>query len=205
MNKTKQKIIDKSLALFNDNGFSNISQRTISDHLKISPGNLTYHFKKKDDILEYLYFEMVAELNKVFGEFEEHGKSVENTVRIFKILLNTRYKYRFVFLEFVNLTRTNPKIAKDYRALSKQRTEDMKKLFKGFESKDIISKGAAKAGFKEAFERASKVWEMYLPYTVLKEGKLTSKTYIKQLNAFFDELEPFFTKKGKTSLTECLG
>ena len=51
MKNTKQEIINVSLELFNEYGYSAVTMRQIAEKLNISVGNLTYHFKKKDDIL----------------------------------------------------------------------------------------------------------------------------------------------------------
>ena len=62
---TKQKILSQSLHLFNSHGVSNVSLRMIADQSGISVGNLQYHFKKREDIIEALYFQLVENLNKL--------------------------------------------------------------------------------------------------------------------------------------------
>ena len=48
---TYQRIIESALVLFNEEGERNISTNHISAHLGISPGNLYYHFRNKDEII----------------------------------------------------------------------------------------------------------------------------------------------------------
>lgn len=45
-NNLRDKILETSIELFNKNGYAYVTLRDISDALNISPGNLTYHFKK---------------------------------------------------------------------------------------------------------------------------------------------------------------
>ncbi|HEZ1210051.1 TPA: TetR/AcrR family transcriptional regulator, partial [Neisseria meningitidis] len=52
---TYTRIIDASLALFNEEGERNISTNHIAAHLGISPGNLYYHFRNKDEIIVQLF------------------------------------------------------------------------------------------------------------------------------------------------------
>lgn len=56
---TKQKILQQALQLFNENGLSNVSLREISEAMDISVGNLQYHFKKREDIVEGLFDEFL--------------------------------------------------------------------------------------------------------------------------------------------------
>ncbi|MFT4104131.1 MAG: helix-turn-helix domain-containing protein [Lacrimispora sp.] len=49
---TYEAIITAARKLFIENGYDNVSMRDVAAELSISVGNLTYHFKKKEDLLE---------------------------------------------------------------------------------------------------------------------------------------------------------
>jgi len=51
---TRQEILEAARTLFNQYGYNGVSLRDIADAVGISKGNLTYHFSKKEDIIEGL-------------------------------------------------------------------------------------------------------------------------------------------------------
>lgn len=81
---TRREILETAKKLFNEHGYNSVSTRDISNAVGISKGNLTYHFKKKEDIVEALVEEMhsghkkpevpstLAELNLMFLQKQSH-------------------------------------------------------------------------------------------------------------------------------------
>ncbi|HHT17748.1 MAG TPA: TetR/AcrR family transcriptional regulator [Papillibacter sp.] len=51
---TRQEILNAARTLFNQYGYNGVSLRDIAEAVGISKGNLTYHFSKKEDIIESL-------------------------------------------------------------------------------------------------------------------------------------------------------
>jgi len=51
MKKTQQKIVKTAIQLFNKNGVANVRVQDIAITANISPGNLTYHYKTKKDLM----------------------------------------------------------------------------------------------------------------------------------------------------------
>lgn len=73
----KKQIIEKAIELFNEKGYESVTMRDISGALQISVGNLTYHFKKKDDILYAIMIE----------QYNDHKIETTLPTYLFKILI----------------------------------------------------------------------------------------------------------------------
>ncbi len=112
---TRNRIIQTSIALFNEFGYENVSMRDIAEHLKMSPGNLTYHFKKKNDIL----YEIIQILD---SEHKNQHYAAEVSLAEFNSVImnviNHQKKYAFYYRNMIELRSKYPWISKlqaDYK------------------------------------------------------------------------------------------
>ncbi|QQO07853.1 TetR/AcrR family transcriptional regulator [Breznakiella homolactica] len=85
MGDTRRDILDTAKKLFNQRGYNNVSTRDIAGALGISKGNLTYHFKKKEDIIEAIVAESPGTTGtkapETLGELNEYFRDIQRTVR----------------------------------------------------------------------------------------------------------------------------
>ena len=64
---TREKILDTALTLFNNEGTSAVSTNHIAEAAGISPGNLYYHFRNKEEIIRGLFERLFAANDKAFN------------------------------------------------------------------------------------------------------------------------------------------
>ena len=57
----KLKILQTSLDLFNEKDLKSITTNLIAKKAGVSPGNLYYHFKDKEEIVRTLFLQMIEE------------------------------------------------------------------------------------------------------------------------------------------------
>jgi AcrR family transcriptional regulator len=77
--KTRDRILVTSLLLFNEEGEPNVTTVDISNEMDISPGNLYYHFKGKEAIIEALFNRFEVELSDILRAPLEKALSVEDS------------------------------------------------------------------------------------------------------------------------------
>ena len=110
---TKSKIIVGAIELYNKHGFSNVSFLKIAESLSLSPGNVTYHFPKKDDLMSAIYLYFQEELLKSLPlEVTEITLSSlhDQMAGFFKLQNNLKFFYS----DLVDIVRGYPKIAEQH-------------------------------------------------------------------------------------------
>ncbi|VAW08376.1 Transcriptional regulator, AcrR family, partial [hydrothermal vent metagenome] len=76
--KTREKILRTALALFNAEGEAQVSTVDIAAVMEISPGNLYYHFRGKEAIIEALFDDFEREIRQVLSAPIQHPLAIED-------------------------------------------------------------------------------------------------------------------------------
>jgi AcrR family transcriptional regulator len=110
---TKQRIVLHSISLFNRSGIQGVPIERICSDLKISPGNLTYYFPRKDDLIR----EAVEVLKEHMREALERPVQVnspkdgaEYLIRLFR----TFWDFRFYFNSIAFLLTEDSELRAEY-------------------------------------------------------------------------------------------
>lgn len=128
--KTRDKILVISLMLFNQEGEQNITTVDIANELDISPGNLYYHFKGKESIIEALYVKYDSELSSLLVQSLEKTLSVEDHWFFLYVLFEEVYKFRFFYLNAANILLKYPEIERRFRRLLALKIQTIESLCK---------------------------------------------------------------------------
>ena len=93
---TYSRIVEASLMLFNEEGERHISTNHIAAHLGISPGNLYYHFRNKDEIIVQLFKRYSEDLLQYLRRVVL-PKNVCDAIRYMAGIYDVMWRYRFLF------------------------------------------------------------------------------------------------------------
>lgn len=115
--KTKDKIVSSSLALFNEHGERNITTNHIASFLNISPGNLYYHFRNKEDIIRSIFDEYENYLNTIVQPYQHQAVNVELLMGYFDAMFDTLWRYRFIYANLVDLLSRDSALKNKYQTV----------------------------------------------------------------------------------------
>lgn len=196
MNKTKHKILAESLKLFNSLGTSNVSLRAISDEIGISVGNLQYHFKKREDIIEALYFRLVEKIDSVI--FVPTSNLLKSFLKISEEIFTILYEYHFFLLDFVAITRTNQKIKHHYSKLSKRREGEFLLIADIFIKNGLFREESLKNEYRNLFKRIEVISNFWFSSSLI-QAEILSRDSIQEYSLHVGQsLYPYLTNKAKS-------
>jgi len=116
--KTKDKIIATAIDLFNIHGTKAISTNHIAKEMGISPGNLYYHFRSKNDIIRSISDNFSNELGSALKiQLDTISDFSSNLTSLFNRFFKIQQSYQFLFLEGVHLTKQDSKLLDNYTNL----------------------------------------------------------------------------------------
>lgn len=100
--ETKDRIIQSAIKLFNQEGTKAVTTNHIAAASGISPGNLYYHFRNKEEIIRAIFARIVefTEAGSSYGTGFNVQPSIENMEAVFKRVFILHWEYRFLYREF---------------------------------------------------------------------------------------------------------
>ena len=132
--KTAEKILLISLDLFNSQGERHTTSVDIANELDISPGNLYYHYKGKDDIINALVDSYISKINDVPQSTENH----EDFYKYLFYCLETMHLFRFLFQNIAEISNQYPAITSKLQRLAKFQRQHLRNSLSELQNKGIL-------------------------------------------------------------------
>ena len=131
-NKTKDRILQISLQLFNERGERLVTTNHIAAELGISPSNLYYHFRNKQEIIKELAQQSQAETLEMLALPTDRPLNANDKIRYFQVLSNQLWAYRFIHRDVYHLVENNEDFRKVYPRFAGQVMQQGQKIYRAF-------------------------------------------------------------------------
>ena len=199
---TKTKIKNSAIHLFNTQETLSVTTNHIAKEAGISPGNLYYHYKNKEEIVTDLYLDLSKRFEEI-NSFENILLS-SNPIKVlddtFELMGEIFYEYRFLLRDSMVLIALYPSFKENFVRNQEKRIKQIESLLQFLLKENIIQ-------YEENInlERRAKMhwfitayWQSFASST----GNV-SKESIKEAKEIFFEfmIYPFLTQKGKEMLS----
>ncbi len=140
--RTRERILETSLALFNERGEPNVTTNHIADELDISPGNLYYHFRNKDDIIEQLFALFEEKLDRALIVPEDRLPGLEDIWLQMHLVYECIWEYRFLYRDLVDILSRNRKLRLHFGRILKRGSENATEVLRGLVQAEVMRASA---------------------------------------------------------------
>ena len=171
--RTRERILETALLLFNQLGEPHITTADIADEMEISPGNLYYHFRNKDEIIAELFAGFEHRLDGLLAIPEGREAGVEDLWFMLHLLFEAMWDHRFLFRDLDEILSRNRKIAARFAVIMRRGTRTVIELCRG-----MVASGAMEASDAEIAalaENVALVITYWISYQKISGGARTAE------------------------------
>ena len=190
--KTRDRILHTSLALFNEEGEANTTTIDIANEMDISPGNLYYHFKGKDQIIAELFLQYEHALSITLSApieqplSADRGSAEDNWYYLY-VVMEEMYQYRFLYHNLSNILQRYPDIKRAFKRLIKLKRSALYAICQTLVQQEVIdARDAQLLGLADNMTVNLTFWFSYedllhdkrLPQVTIHQGVLQLLTMV---------------------------
>jgi AcrR family transcriptional regulator len=141
--RTRERILETSLALFNLRGEPNVTTNHIADEMEISPGNLYYHFRNKDDIIEQLFARYEERMDTALVSPEGRLRDLEDIWLQLHLVFECIWEYRFLYRDVVDILSRNRRLRLRFARILRRAAENATTGMRGLVQAGVMRASAA--------------------------------------------------------------
>ena len=142
--RTVERILAASLKLFNAEGEANVTTGMIADALNMSPGNLYYHFRNKEQIVEALFRRFEARMDVDPRPPADAARAIEDLWLYLHLALEAIWEYRFVYRNLDDLLARNRRLRDVFNRIVDRKLAAFEAL-----CRNLVASGAMRAAPEE--------------------------------------------------------
>ena len=122
---TRDRIIETAISLFNDSGTKRVSTNHIAQGAGISPGNLYYHFRNKEDIIRAILELMYVEGKEEYIRIQERRgpATLEGMEESFALIQRINLRFRFLKRELTALVMDDVVMREQFKKVNQSHLE----------------------------------------------------------------------------------
>lgn len=192
--KTRDRILKTALELFNEEGEAQTSTVEIAATLGISPGNLYYHFKGKEVIIEALFDDFETEITQVLSAPISKPLALEDNWVFVYILFEEIYDFKFFYQNMASILERCPALRSKFSRILALKERTVTAVLSALEGAGFI---AFRHGEKSALaERICAHLTFWLQFYALRYNSKSQKNLIHDgVYTALVQVTPYLTEK----------
>jgi AcrR family transcriptional regulator len=136
--RTRERIVESALRLFNDFGEPNVATTVIAADLGISPGNLYYHFHTKEEIVCALFEDYEREIEHLLSPPSRRPATAEDIWFFLHLVFEIIWKYRFFYRDINDLLTRNRLVETHFQRILAHKVQTGKAICEGLAASGML-------------------------------------------------------------------
>ncbi len=198
MSETKSKIVTVAEQLFFEYGIAGTRLQQIADAAGISVGNLAYHFKNKEAIVETVYENLFTELSGILSEYMIY-QQLSGFDKQFAAMYRFYEHQKFVFNNSWEIERNFPAIQQDWLSFINKIQLQFKKRIDYNIQNGYFKNEPYKGAYDQMCQTLMLTMACWIPQQILRGKPVKVELYKR---ALWSILYPIFTEKGTKEFEE---
>lgn len=198
---TKQKIINATIQLFNEHGLANVRLQQIAQESGISVGNLAYHFRNKEAIVEAVVDKLEEEVSDILSNYRRYPNLMD-----FDVQLNKYFSfiadYPFYFLDLLEIERTFPEIHTNRQHHTAKMIHQFRKRFDFNEQRGIVKEEPRDGIYDSIANTILTTITFYTPQNMIRGNGQIHESSFKE--SIWNQIYPYFTKEGMAEFEQLI-
>ena len=124
--------------MFNAQGEPNVTTNHIADELEISPGNLYYHFRNKDDIIEHLFARFEERMDAALVAPQGRLPGLEDIWLQLHLVFESIWDYRFLYRDLVEILSRNRRLRMRFARILRRADEQAHTVMRGLSQAGVM-------------------------------------------------------------------
>ncbi|MDZ7901739.1 MAG: TetR/AcrR family transcriptional regulator [Rheinheimera sp.] len=162
--RTKDKILQASTELFNQQGERQVTTNHIAAHLGISPGNLYYHFRNKEDIVRQIFKEYAKLLDNRLQPPTRPSEALDALAQYLDVVFELMWRFHFFYANLPDIFfGRDPMLQQDYLQVQKGVLAKVISVLQALKAADVIEiENADIPNFAHTVKLVVTFWVSYL-------------------------------------------
>ncbi|WP_394212458.1 TetR/AcrR family transcriptional regulator [Enterovibrio calviensis] len=202
--KTRDRIIHSALALFNEQGEPNVTTNHIAADLGISPGNLYYHFRNKEEIIHSIFDQYALDLTVGFQPEAPAESDQQRLLAYLDATFQLMWRYRFFYANLPDILRRDAVLQKKYLTAQQSLKTNLFAMLGQFrETGWLDMEDEALASLCSTLKLVASSWIFYQSAQA-PQAKITPAVIYQGVLQILNMVSPMTTDKGRAVVGEII-
>ncbi|MNI35322.1 HTH-type transcriptional regulator MtrR [compost metagenome] len=193
--RTAERIIHTAVQLFNNHGTGKVSTNHIASAAQMSPGNLYYHFKNKEEIIRAILDQMYAKWNLVW--FLPNELKVTQADLRSRLIMNFEilWEFRFFYREAIALFQADEQLKQKHVRMIDSRMVEQEAFVQRFIEAGVLTIHLDRDNLRKLLTACWIVANNWLAYLEMNGALITAEHFQEGVELIWSILTPYLATK----------